>query len=82
MTLDQEFRETMIGTLASIEGKLDNHIEKIEDHESTLFGNGKDGLKIRVDRLEQDHARWKKGFIFFQTIVSGILVWLGKEALT
>ena len=68
--------------LARIETNTENVKVDLAEHHATLYGNGKDGLKTRVDRVEQDHNRWKKGFAFFQTLVSGVLIWLGKEALT
>ncbi len=43
-------------------------------HTTTLDGNGKDGLRVRVDRLEQrDRSRAKAQWIVFGAAVAGAI---------
>jgi len=55
--------------------KLDDHVARFEEHsqkmEEALFGNGKLGLVIRVDRLEQIDDSRKRSFSRIWTAIIG-----------
>lgn len=51
--------ESQSAKLAVIEDKVDRIDSKIDDIIYAIHGNGDPGLKTRVDRLEQNHSRFK-----------------------
>ena len=54
--------------------RIETSVNKIED---SLDGNGKPGLKIRIDRLETTNSNFKKFLVGFTGIVGTILSFLG-----
>ena len=44
-------------SLTKIDCAMGTLSEKVEEHEDAIEGNGKDGLKLRVDRMEQNDSR-------------------------
>ena len=67
----------------AVAGAMDNHLEHCpvfpmaKEHRKTLYGNGKDGLTVRVDRLEQTRSTfdwlWKAGVVALLTSSSTLL---------
>lgn len=45
--------------LASIETKMDGFMERIEYHDSIINGNGHEGVKVKIDRLEVESSNRK-----------------------
>jgi hypothetical protein len=69
--------------LAVLETKLDTVCEQVGDLHHTVVGNGKPGLVIRVDRLEQarslrDKLLWLLTTTAASLIGAYILHWLTK----
>lgn len=52
----------ILRSLGRIEGKLASLCERLDDHHTTLFGNGSPGLKTQVDRLDQQRQFGAKAF--------------------
>lgn len=53
MSLSLEDKEFIAGTIAPLEVKV-THLEKeVQALSESWFGNGKPGVKVRLDRLEQ-----------------------------
>lgn len=70
--------------LAGIESKFDAHMKAEENvskdirdilkrHDELLLGNGKDGMTVRVDRLEIEHESRKWHFRSLWAIMVGVL---------
>lgn len=55
--------------LARLDERTESMCERIEKMDHTLHGNGKEGLVVRVDRLEQGEARRTKLFWILVTAV-------------
>jgi len=51
--------------------------EDVQDHHNTLYGNGREGLKIRVDRIETSQATAHKMWVGMVGLASTIIAWLG-----
>ena len=64
-------------SLTKIDCNMTSLSEKVEEHEEKLEGNGKDGLILKVDRMEQNDARrtWH-----FRTIWVAIVAVCGRIA--
>ena len=58
-------------------GRFDRLEEISKDHHSTLYGNGTDGLKIRVDRIETAHGTLNKVWLVATAGVITVATWLG-----
>ncbi|MDR2426812.1 MAG: hypothetical protein LBD46_06530 [Endomicrobium sp.] len=63
---DEEMKECLL----EIKGDVKYIKEKIEDHDNTLYGNGKEGLKTRTERLESRVS----AFMWIGTIVGGAVI--------
>ena len=48
----------------------------VEDHHKTLYGNGREGLKIRVDRIETSHSTAKKLWILLTSGLATFIAWI------
>lgn len=46
----------------------------VERHEHTLFGNGREGLNTRVDRLEQDKKRKESHSLVLYSTAAGLIL--------
>lgn len=79
MTLDQDFREAMIGGLARIEEQLKRLNELVGDHQETLYGPV--GLKPRVEIIDNDINRWKLNIRLVYGAVVGLIAWTLKKEL-
>ncbi len=51
--------------------------EDVQDHHNTLYGNGREGLKIRVDRIETSQATAHKLWMTMVGVASTVIAWLG-----
>jgi hypothetical protein len=70
----KEMQDMKFDHLESImSSRLHNIDNYVEDHHSTLFGNGNIGLKIKVDRMAVE----QKGLMRVFSIATGIMVALG-----
>ena len=49
----------------------------VQEHHTTLFGNGSDGLLIRVDRIETAHKTLNRVWLFITAGIATIAAWLG-----
>jgi len=49
----------------------------VNDHQKTLYGNGSDGLKLKVDRIETAHKTLNKAWVFITAGVITVATWLG-----
>ena len=49
--------------------------EKVENHDTDLYGNGKPGIKMDVDRLKQNH---KRASILFLMVIPAVLALVGR----
>jgi hypothetical protein len=68
-------------TLAVLGEKMDNLTDKVNELHHTVCGNGKPGLKIEVDRLNQRQKirDWILGSVLIPlvlTVIGGILTWV------
>jgi|GEM_PF-5232629 hypothetical protein len=54
---DQEFRDTVVGSLARIEEQGKSHGRRITALENDVLGNGDSGLKERITTLEERSTR-------------------------
>ena len=59
--------------LASIETKLDAFLDGHKKHSEIIFGNGDEGLKLKIDRLEVDYESRKWHFRTLWAVVIGII---------
>lgn len=66
-TLQQEFCDERFGNLAKAIDILDNKMDKLDEF---LRGNGKPGLVVRLDRLEEARKRQVK---FLWLAIGGIV---------
>ncbi len=51
--------------------------EDVSDHHKILYGNGREGLKIRVDRIETSQSTAHKCWIAMTGVVSTVIAWMG-----
>tara|TARA_Y100000593_G_scaffold76327_1_gene141056 strand:+ start:1324 stop:1572 length:249 start_codon:yes stop_codon:yes gene_type:complete len=51
--------------------------EDVQDHHKTLYGNGRDGLAIRVDRIETSQSTAHKMWVAMVGVASTVIAWLG-----
>jgi len=54
--------------------KLKPVLDRLTEHHDTLYGNGKEGLRVQVDRLEQDSKRNEKSKVFRMTLWGGAVL--------
>lgn len=53
--------------------------EDVSDHHRILYGNGREGLKIRVDRIETANKTVHKVWGVIVTALAGISAWIGLD---
>lgn len=51
--------------------------EDVQDHHNTLYGNGREGLKIRVDRIETSQSTAHKMWIAMVGVAGTVIAWIG-----
>jgi hypothetical protein len=51
--------------------------EDVQDHHKTLYGNGREGLKIRVDRIETSQSTVQKMWVAMAGVISTVIAYLG-----
>jgi hypothetical protein len=56
--------------------------EKVQSHSTDLYGNGKPGIKMDVDRLKQDHKRSCKIIWIMVTAIVSVIGRLVYNAIT
>lgn len=49
----------------------------VQEHHTTLYGNGSDGLRIRVDRIETAHKTLSRVWLFVTAGIATLAAWLG-----
>ena len=49
----------------------------VQDHHKILYGNGREGLKIRVDRIETSQSTAHKMWVAMVGVASTIIAWIG-----
>jgi len=49
----------------------------VQDHHKTLYGNGREGLNIRVDRIETSQSTAHKMWLLMVGAVGTMIAWLG-----
>jgi len=76
-------------TLETLDQKIDFLLERLEEHaqqdrvdftriNESLHGNGKPGMNLRLDRLEQtEKRRGKQIWVIFTALVGGVVSWIG-----
>ena len=71
--VDEKFRshEQLISSRFDVIDKL------VNDHHVSLYGNGSDGLKLKVDRIETAHKTLNKAWVFITAGVITVATWLG-----
>jgi len=60
--------------LATLESLLTAANDKLDKLLASIYGNGREGLLVRVDRLEQDEGRRKWGVRLVAASVVGLIV--------
>tara|TARA_R110002020_G_scaffold163132_1_gene349073 strand:- start:582 stop:827 length:246 start_codon:yes stop_codon:yes gene_type:complete len=50
--------------------------EDVQDHHKILYGNGREGLKIRVDRIETSQSTAHKMWLIMVGVASTVIGWL------
>tara|TARA_R110002020_G_scaffold468876_1_gene693453 strand:- start:327 stop:572 length:246 start_codon:yes stop_codon:yes gene_type:complete len=50
--------------------------EDVQDHHKILYGNGREGLKIRVDRIETSQSTAHKMWLAMVGVASTVIGWL------
>lgn len=53
--------------------------EDVQEHHNVLFGNGREGLKIRVDRIETSQSTAHKMWIAMVGIAGTVIAWIGLD---
>ncbi len=66
----REFKTSMLGKLESKEKECLFHTQKVKDIEKILHGNGRKGIKDRIEELE----KFKIEVIAYATVISSIIV--------
>lgn len=51
--------------------------EDVQEHKKVLFGNGREGLKIRVDRIETSQSTVQKLWVTMAGVISTVIAYLG-----
>jgi len=51
--------------------------EDVSDHHRILYGNGREGLKIRVDRIETSQSTAHKMWVAMVGVVGTVIAWMG-----
>ena len=51
--------------------------EDVQEHHNVLFGNGREGLKIRVDRIETSQSTAHKMWVAMVGVAGTVIAWLG-----
>jgi hypothetical protein len=71
--MTSEIEHDIRDRLGRIEGMLEPFVER---HDHAVFGNGKDGLLVRMDRVEQvakgRTARWSAVVSVFSAVMSAL----------
>jgi uncharacterized membrane protein len=52
-------------------------VADVEDHHDILYGNGREGLKIKVDRIETSQKVANKLWLMMIATGSAVVGWLG-----
>ncbi len=52
-------------------------VQDVEDHHELLYGNGREGLKIKVDRIETSQKVTTKLWLAMVATASVVIGWLG-----
>ena len=53
--------------------------EDVSDHHKILYGNGREGLKIRVDRIETSQSTAHKMWLAMVGVASTVIAWIGLD---
>ena len=53
--------------------------EDVSDHHKILYGNGREGLKIRVDRIETSQSTAHKMWFAMVGVASTVIAWIGLD---
>lgn len=77
MTIDQEFREAVIKSQASMEGKLDTALSELKGMHTTLYGTeGDGGVTDRSKENHRDISRWKGNLKVIYTAIVALFLWV------
>ena len=57
--------------------RFDRLEEITSEHHTTLYGNGSEGLKIKVERIETAHSTLHRVWIFVTAGVVTLATWIG-----
>jgi len=57
--------------------RLQNVVVDVADHRAVLYGNGREGLKIKVDRVETSQRTAHKLWLMMVGTASAIIGWMG-----
>lgn len=64
----------MIERITALESDMESQCDRISSLESHMYGNGKDGVLIRLDRVEQSRLAGKDRLaIWVSPIVAGVI---------
>ena len=51
--------------------------ETVQEHHKTLYGNGREGLNIRVDRIETSQSTAHKVWLAMVGVAGTVIAWMG-----
>lgn len=57
--------------------RLQNVVEDVADHRAVLYGNGREGLQIRVDRVETSQKTAHKLWVIMVATATAVVSWMG-----
>ena len=57
--------------------RLQNVVVDVADHRAVLYGNGREGLKIKVDRVETSQRTAHKLWLMMVATATAVIGWMG-----
>ena len=60
-----------------ISERMQHVVGNVHDHHNVIYGNGREGLKIKVDRVETSQRTAHKLWLMMVGTASAIIGWMG-----
>ena len=60
-----------------ISERMQHVVGNVHDHHKVIYGNGREGLKIKVDRVETSQRTAHKLWLMMVGTASAIIGWIG-----
>jgi len=60
-----------------ISERVQHVVGNVHDHHTVIYGNGREGLKIKVDRIETSQRTAHKLWLMMVGTASAIIGWMG-----